>query len=176
MNSDFRDLLKVLNDYKVRYLVIGGYAVMAYTEPRYTKDLDIWIEASARNARAVFRALQKFGAPLENLTEADFAEEGFFYHMGRPPSRVDVLMSIEGVRFADAWPRRVNINFDGVVIGHVMARADLIANKRAVGRPQDLADVHSLEEADRVSGGHQRKIERQKTKRQGRDQDRGAKR
>jgi hypothetical protein len=151
MNSDFKDLLKVLNDYKVHYLVVGGYAVMAYTEPRYTKDLDIWIEASQRNARAVFRALQKFGAPLENLTEADFAQEGFFYHMGRPPSRVDVLMSVAGVRFVDAWPRRVNINFDGV-IGHVISRRDLIANKRAVGRPQDLVDVNNLVESERLGG------------------------
>jgi hypothetical protein len=163
MNSDFKDLLKVLNDYKVRYLVVGGYAVMAYTEPRYTKDLNIWIEASPRNARAVFRALQSFGAPLENPTEADFAQEGFFYHMGRPPSRVDVLMSIEGVQFADAWPNRVNINFDGVV-GHVIARKDLIANKHAVGRPQDLADVQGLEEAGRIAEEHQRKAENQQKK------------
>jgi hypothetical protein len=150
MNSDFKDLLKVLNAYKVRYLVVGGYAVMAYTEPRYTKDLDIWIEASPKNARAVFRSLKRFGAPLVNLTESDFASEGFFYHMGRPPARVDVLMSIEGVHFADAWPNRVNIDFDGV-IGHVISRQDLIANKRAVGRPQDLADLNSLMETERVA-------------------------
>jgi hypothetical protein len=150
MNSDFKDLL-VLNAYKVHYLVVGGYAVMAYTEPRYTKDLDIWIEASPKNARAVFRALQRFGAPLVNLTAADFAKEGFFYHMGRPPARVDVLMSIEGVSFADAWPHRVNMSFDGV-IGHVISRKDLIANKRAVGRPQDLADLNSLIATERGAG------------------------
>jgi hypothetical protein len=98
MNSDFRDLLKLFNAHRVRYLVVGGYAVMKYTEPRYTKDLDIWVEASPKNARAVFRALRRFEAPLANLTEADFAKEGFFYQMGRPPARVDILMSIKGIR------------------------------------------------------------------------------
>jgi hypothetical protein len=175
MNSDFKDLLKVLNDYKVHYLVVGGYAVMTYTEPRYTKDLDIWIEASPKNARAVFRALGRFGAPLANLTEADFAGEGFFYHMGRPPSRIDVLMSIAGVRFVDAWPNRVNINFDGV-LGHVISRKDLIANKRAVGRHQDLADVDSLAEAERVAEKLRQESEDRKAKPKGRRRDRGIER
>ena len=85
MNSDFRDLLRIFNAGKVRYLVVGGHAVMKYTEPRYTKDLDLWIEATPKNARAVFKALKEFGAPLANLTEADFSKEGFFYQMGRPP-------------------------------------------------------------------------------------------
>jgi hypothetical protein len=107
MNSDFKDLLKLFNDYKVRYLVVGGHAVMKYTEPRYTKDPDIWIEASAKNARAVFRALREFGAPLANLTEGDFADEGTFYQIGRPPARIDILMSVAGLRFAGAWRRRV---------------------------------------------------------------------
>jgi hypothetical protein len=83
MNSDFRDLLRIINAGKVRYLVVGGYAVMKYAEPRYTKDLDLWIDATPKNARAVFKALKEFGAPLANLTEADFSREGFFYQMGR---------------------------------------------------------------------------------------------
>ncbi len=143
MNSDFRELLKIFNAHKVRYLVVGGYAVMKYTEPRYTKELDLWVEATSKNAKAIFKALQKFQAPLANLTEKDFATEGFFYQMGRPPARVDILMSIQGVYFADAWPNRVSSDFDGV-IGHVISKQDLLANKRAVGRPQDLLDVESL--------------------------------
>src|SRR3954453_19773311 len=103
---------------------------MKYTEPRYTKDLDIWIEATPKNARAVFKALKSFGAPLSNLTEADFSREGFFDQMGRPPARVDILMSIEGVRFADAWRNRLHTDFDGVS-AQFLARKDLIANKRA---------------------------------------------
>ena len=114
MSSDFSDLLKLFKSGRVRYVIVGGHAVMKYTEPRFTKDLDIWIEASPKNARAVFKALRTFGAPLANLAEADFAKEGFFYQIGRPPSRVDILMSIEGVRFADAWPNRVKTEFEGV--------------------------------------------------------------
>jgi hypothetical protein len=162
--------LRIFNAAKVRYLVVGGYAVMKYTEPRYTKDLDIWVEASAKNARAVFKALKEFGAPLTNLTEADFSKEGFFYQMGRPPARVDILMSIAGVRFADAWRNRVPTDFDGVP-GHVIARKDLIANKRAVGRAQDLMDVMNLLESERPFEGSPREPKTPKKKRaKGRDE------
>jgi len=80
VNSDFTDLLSLFNDNGVRYLVIGGYAVIQYAEPRYTKDLDLWISTDTANAAAVYRSLQEFGAPLTGLTEDDFAEEGYFYH------------------------------------------------------------------------------------------------
>ena len=152
MNSDFKDLLRLFNDYKIRYLVVGGHAVMKYTEPRYTKDLDIWVQPSAKNARAVFRALQDFGAPLVGLTEGDFAREGTFYQMGRPPARVDILMSVAGLRFAAAWRRRVPSDFDGVPVS-ILSREDLIANERAAGRPQDLIDVGNLEESGRLATG-----------------------
>jgi hypothetical protein len=147
MNSDFKDLLRIFNEHKVRYLVVGGYAVIKYTEPRYTKDLDVWVQATLKNARAVFAALREFGAPLTNITSADFAKEGSVYQIGRPPARVDVLTSIEGVRFADAWPNRMASNFDGVP-APVISRQDLLTNKRTVGRPQDLVDVSNLLEAE----------------------------
>jgi hypothetical protein len=150
MNSDFKELLRIFNAAKVRYLVVGGYAVMKYTEPRYTKDLDIWIEATPKNARAVFKALKEFGAPLTSLTEADFSREGFCYQMGRPPARVDILMSIEGVQFPDAWRSRLPTDFDGVS-AQVLARKHLIANKQAVGRPQDLLDLRELLEGERTA-------------------------
>jgi len=92
MNSDFKDLLSILNAHKVRYLVVGGYAVMKYTEPRYTKDLDLWVDASAKNARAVFEALRQFGAPLKDLSAADFAHKGSVYQMGRPRRYSGLLM------------------------------------------------------------------------------------
>ena len=106
VNSDFSDLLRLFNANQVRYLVIGGYALMQYVEPRYTKDLDLWISAYAINAEAVYRARREFGAPLADLTAADFAQEGYFYQMGVPPVRVDILMGIPGAVFAEAWPRR----------------------------------------------------------------------
>ena len=97
VSSDFKDLLKHFNAYHVKYLVIGGYAVIKYTEPRYTKDLDLWVRADQANASAVFQALRAFGAPLVGMTEEDFAHEGYFYQMGVPPVRVDILMSMTGL-------------------------------------------------------------------------------
>jgi hypothetical protein len=170
MNSDFRDLLKLFNAHRVRYLVVGGYAVMKYTEPRYTKDLDIWVEASPKNAKAVFKALRKFDAPLAKLKEADFANEGFFYQMGRPPVRVDLLTSIEGVDFADAWSNRVASDFDGIT-GYVISRKDLVANKRALGRPQDLVEINSLVESEKREAQNRvaPELKKKRAKRQRRD-------
>ena len=93
MNSDFNDLLKAFNENQVKYLIISGYAVMEYAEPRFTKDLDIWIKSDLDNAERVFKSLSEFGAPLTGLTPEDFTEEGAFYRMGVPPVMVDVLFS-----------------------------------------------------------------------------------
>ena len=144
MNSDFAELLRSFNADDVKYLVVGGHAVMLYTEPRYTKDLDIWIEASEENAAKVFRALAGFGAPLAGLTPADFASEGFFYQLGMPPARIDILMSVDGVRFGEAWPNRRQAPLGGVPAWFI-GRQDLIRNKRATGRPIDLHDAGLLE-------------------------------
>jgi len=98
MNSDFKELLSLFNANNVEYLIIGGVAYIFYAEPRYTKDLDVWIKADSENAKNVYRALMQFGAPLTGLSADDFAHEGFFYTMGVAPVRVDILMSIDGVR------------------------------------------------------------------------------
>ncbi len=103
VNFDFKELLSILNDKGVKYLVIGGYAFIKYAEPHYTKDLELWVLADSQNANAVFTALRAFGAPLTNLTPDDFAAEGYFYQMGVPPVRVDILMSIPGLSFEEAW-------------------------------------------------------------------------
>lgn len=149
MNSDFKDLLSLLNARSVRYLVVGGYAVMKYTEPRYTKDLDLWIEAEPANAAAVFAALREFGAPLANLSPDDFAAEGLIYQMGRPPARVDVLTALAGLRFVDAWTGRGIADFDGVP-AFLISRRDLLTNKMAVGRLQDQLDVQNLLNAEKA--------------------------
>ena len=143
VNSDFSDLLRLFNASHVRYLVIGGYAVIQYAEPRFTADLDLWTGTEPRNAGAVYEALREFGAPLSGLTAEDFAEEGYFYQMGVPPVRVDVLMGIPGIGFEEAWARRVEIDFDGLPVPFI-SREDLITAKRASGRPQDMTDVQSL--------------------------------
>ena len=143
MNSDFEELLSLFNASEVKYLVVGGYAVMLYTEPRHTKDLDVWIEASEENATRVFDALVEFGAPLSGLTPADFAQEGCFYQLGRPPVRVDILMSIDGVAFKEAWSNRQE-SVLGTQKAWFIGRADLIKNKRASHRHIDLHDADLL--------------------------------
>jgi hypothetical protein len=143
VNSDFSDLLNLFNANHVKYLVIGGYAVIQYAEPRYTKDLDIWISVDNENAAAVYKSLKEFGAPLAELTEADFSEEGYFYQMGRPPIRVDILMGIPGMEFDKAWQNHVEVDFDDLIVKFI-SREDLIAAKKASGRPQDLIDADLL--------------------------------
>ncbi len=142
MNTDFSDLLNIFNANEVRYLIVGAYAVMKYSEPRFTKDLDIWIQATSENAERVFRSLQEFGAPLDGLTADDFAADGFF-QMGRPPVRVDILMSLDGVEFETAWSNRAE-SLLGDVSVNVIGLEDLITNKRASARPQDLIDLDNL--------------------------------
>jgi predicted nucleotidyltransferase len=144
INSDFEDLLSILNDEGVKYLVVGGYAVIAYTEPRYTKDIDLWISADPANARRIFRALARFGAPLHEVTVKDFATPGLVFQIGVAPVRVDVLMSLTGVDFAACWKSRTRLRVGGVPV-NVIALDDLIANKKAVARPEDLLDVQRLE-------------------------------
>ncbi|MES2459468.1 MAG: DUF6036 family nucleotidyltransferase [Armatimonadota bacterium] len=144
MNSDFSELLQLFTDNEVEYLVIGGYAVIEYAEPRYTKDLDVWINTTSENSQRVFRSLQQFGAPLVGMTAADFAEEGFVFQIGVAPVRIDILMSIDGLTFSEAWPNRVSVDFDGVQ-ALLISRQDLIRAKRASGRPQDLMDANNLE-------------------------------
>lgn len=148
MNSEFKDLLKNLEDCRVRYLVVGGHAVMFYSEPRYTKDIDLWIAADRENAKAVFQALKAFGAPLAGMTEDDFAHEGTFYQIGMPPARIDILMSLTGLDFTDAWSRKVEGDLDGTKTIFI-SKQDLIASKRMSGRRQDLIDAELLELSDK---------------------------
>ena len=110
VNSDFSDLLQIFNAREVKYLVIGGYAVVQYAEPRFTKDLDILISTEPVNAQAVYAALREFGAPLTGLTPKDFSEEGFFFQIGVSPVRVDVLMGIPGIHFDECWNRRMEVD------------------------------------------------------------------
>ena len=143
VNSDFTDLLNLFNDKNVKYLVIGGYAFIQYAEPRFTKDLGLWISTNTINASAVYKALKTFGAPLSGLTEEDFTEEGYFYQMGMPPVRIDIFMGIPEIAFERAWENRVEVDFDGLLVPFI-SKEDLIAAKVASGRPQDLIDVKKL--------------------------------
>jgi hypothetical protein len=128
---------------------VGGYAVMKYSEPRFTKDLDVFIATDQDNANGVYSALKEFGAPLENLTADDFAHEGYFYQMGRAPLRVDIMMSIPGVEFDEAWENREVIELNDLKI-YFISRSDLIRAKEASGRPQDKIDIKKLKEAEQL--------------------------
>ena len=142
-NPDFRDLLSSFIDCKVRFLMVGGYAVAFHGHPRATKDLDVWIDPSPENAPQVLRALAAFGAPLDDLTLSDLTTSSTVFQMGVPPRRIDVICGISWGDFASAWNRREVLDLDGLQIP-VIALDDLIANKRASGRLQDLADIEAL--------------------------------
>lgn len=146
MFRDFKELLSVLNAHRVKYLVVGGYAVSLHAEPRATKDLDVLIGPSAENSKALFGALKEFGAPLEGLTPKDFMEPASFFRMGTPPVMVDILSRIGGVDFDKAWERRVEFPVDSDLNASFISREDLLASKLAAGRPQDLADAAALGE------------------------------
>lgn len=144
-NQNFKELLLLLNECRVEYLIVGGYAVMRYSEPRFTKDLDIWVGHSAENARHVFTALARFGTPLrqDGVDESTFAAENTVYQLGVAPVRVDVLTSISGCAFEDAWQRRVPGTMYGASV-HFISLPDLIINKRAAGRVSDLEHLGLL--------------------------------
>jgi hypothetical protein len=151
MLKDQRDLLAAFNAHAVKYLIVGAHAVGVHAEPRGTKDLDVLIQANPKNSEAVFRALAEFGAPLAGMTPADFNDgPGSVFQIGVPPSRVDILQKIEGVDFDEAWQNRLETEIDAHIPTNVISRDDLIRNKLAVARPQDLLDVEKIREAARV--------------------------
>lgn len=147
LTEDFKDLLRLLNANAATYLIIGGHAFGVHAEPRTTQDLDLFIKSDPENAKAVFRALAQFGAPLAGMTEKDFID-GSTLQIGLPPNRIDVLQRIDGVTFDEAWEHRIEGVFDGTIEISVISREDLIRNKLAVGRHQDLADVEKLRAAE----------------------------
>lgn len=147
LNPDFRDILSAFIDAGVEFLVVGGYAMAAHRLPRATKDLDVWVGQSAENAGRVLRALDAFGAPRHGLTAGDLERDGTIYQVGVPPNRVDVITTVDGVSFAEAWHARLDVDIDGLRVP-IIGRRQLIANKRTVGRPQDLVDAALLEALD----------------------------
>ena len=147
VNRDFKDLLSEFNAAEVRYLVVGAHAVIFYSVPRYTKDLDIWIEPTRENAERAYRALAAFGAPLANISMADLCTPETILQIGVEPNRIDILTDVEGLRFEDAWRHRQQTTYGGEPVG-LLSLSDLIAAKKAAGRPQDLLDLEWLEKAE----------------------------
>jgi hypothetical protein len=147
MNSDFKDLLRIFAEEKVEYLVVGGYAVIHHTQPRYTKDIDLWVKPSAENAARVARAFYRFGLPLVEVTQEDFASEGLQYVVGIPPCQIDFLTSLPGTDgFDAAWRGKATGTTGGIPV-HFLGKTELLRTKQHAGRPQDLADLDELRRA-----------------------------
>lgn len=147
LHPDLMDLLGAFSSSNVEYLVVGGWAVSVHTEPRFTKELDLLIGASPENIERAARALQLFGAPDVIVSQARALGPEEFLFFGVPPARIDLLLSIPGVRFEDTFPRRVDVEWGATVV-HVIGKSDLIAAKRAAGRAKDLRDLQALEAGD----------------------------
>jgi hypothetical protein len=124
-------------------LIIGGHAVMYYTEPRFTKDHDVWVNPTEENAKKVYRSLAEFGVPLNDANWEDFAIDGTVYQIGTSMERIDVLTGPSGMRFDECWSRRVDVVHEDISV-HILGIEDLIANKKQVGRPQDLLDIEKI--------------------------------
>ncbi len=148
LSPDLTDLLTEFESSGVEYLVVGGWAVSTHAKPRFTKDLDLWIGTSPENLARAVRALTAFGAPAALVEQAAGMSAEEFLFFGTPPARIDLLRSIPGAVFEDAWPRRCRVAWGRITV-NVLALDDLIAAKRAAGRPQDLSDVELLETVKR---------------------------
>ena len=144
LNQDFKELAQSLNDNGVRYLVVGGYAVALHGHPRYTKDMDVWICLSEENAANVIKALDQFGFGSLGLQPEDFLVPDQTIQLGYPPSRIDLMTSLEGVDFESCYASRVPVVIDGVTVNFIDLE-NLKKNKKATGRLQDLADLENLE-------------------------------
>ncbi len=147
MNEDFQDLLAALLAANVRFLVVGAHAMAVHGVPRATGDLDVWVEADAANAARVMEALLRFGAPVTSLgvSARDFSQTSQVVQIGLPPRRIDLLTSISGVGFGEAWSERTTQDVEGLAVPF-LGRAALVRNKRVTGRPKDLADLEALGE------------------------------
>jgi hypothetical protein len=150
MNRDFVEMLSALTETEAEFLVVGAHALAAHGVPRATGDLDIWVKGSGDNAERVLSALEKFGAPLIDLTISDLTTPGTVYQIGVPPSRIGILISISGVTFEQVWAGRLTVKIEGITVP-ILGKGDFIVNKRAVGRPKDFSDLELLAEADRQS-------------------------
>ena len=144
MNPHFRDMLSALSAEGAEFLVVGAYALAAHGPPRATGDIDIWVRPTGENAQRVWRALKRFRAPLFDLTVEDLTTPDIVFQIGTAPCRIDLLTSIDGVNFEAAWTNRRQTEVEGQKLA-VLSRCDLLQNKKATGRPQDLADVVWLE-------------------------------
>ena len=146
LNSDYRDILRILSEKKVKFLLVGAYAMAAHGYPRSTMDIDLWVMPDPENAHLVLQALEDFGAPPGDLSPEDLQKEGLVFQIGVAPRRIDILTSVDELNFEEAFSHSSTIEIDAISV-HVLSVPDLIRNKRATGRTKDLADAELLEQA-----------------------------
>ena len=144
IEKDFKEFIALLNKNSVRYLIVGGYAFSFHAEPRYTKGIDFFLEGSEENAGKLLNALAGFGFTDIGLSKTDFIKPGDIVQLGVPPVRIDLMTSVTGLDFAAAWENRVTGKYGGIQ-AFFISKADLIQNKMAVGRKQDLSDIDRLQ-------------------------------
>jgi hypothetical protein len=151
-STDFKELLSAFNEHRVKYLIVGGYALAIHAQPRATKDLDLFIQPDPKNALAVFAALVRFGAPLGDLRPDDLVERGSFFRMGTAPQMIEIFPEISGVEFDQAWDRRMErvMDEDAGLTAFFISAEDFVANKLAAARPQDIADVAAVRRASEL--------------------------
>jgi hypothetical protein len=145
LNNDYKDILQNLLNRKVKFLLVGAYAMAAHGYPRSTMDIDLWVMPDPKNSGLVLDALKDFGAPVEGICPEDFQKEGLIFQIGTAPRRIDILTSVDGLQFEDAFLNSQTIDIEGIPV-HVLSVPDLIKNKRLSGRTKDLADAQTLEE------------------------------
>ena len=145
LNKDYKEMLQSLLDNKVDFLVVGAYAMAAHGYPRATGDLDLWVFTTRENADKVYKALEEFGAPLEQINKDSFSEKGIIFQIGVAPCRIDIITQISGVEFEKAYPKRKEIEIDGIKVP-VISKEDLILNKESIGREKDKLDSKFMRE------------------------------
>lgn len=143
INKNFKEFAQLLNANHVEYMVVGGYAMWAYGHPRYTGDIDFWIKPEAENARRLLCCLEEFGFGSLNLKQQEFEQVDAVIQLGFPPARIDLMTSISGVQFDEAFAHRIVVNLDGLELS-VIGLQEFIVNKKAIGRHKDLGDIEAV--------------------------------
>ena len=146
--QDFEDFIKLLHRHQVDYMVVGGYALAFHGKPRHTGDLDIWINSSEANAEKLVNAIHEFGLASLGLTKNDFIQEGYVTQIGYPPLRIDILNTIDGVKFEEAFLNKLQVDVNGTGINYIGLK-DFIDNKTASGRSQDIADLKEIKKINK---------------------------
>jgi predicted nucleotidyltransferase len=142
-SQDFREFIELLIKNKAEYLIVGGYAVGIHGHPRYTGDLDIWLNPTPQNAELILKSVNEFGFSSFNLTQADFTKPGNVIQLGYPPLRIDLLTEIDGVTFEECFKNKKEVEIDDLIVNFI-GYTDLLRNKKETGRPRDIDDIDNL--------------------------------